>query len=101
MNKESLMLLIKIFIFYPIFFYLGYLIFYYNGKMSMNFNILLGIIFTLIIILHLMDFTKLIKNIVEEKNIGKAFGFFIMCLAIFFILFNIHKLLRINKLLKK
>jgi hypothetical protein len=101
MNKESLLLLIKIFIFYPLFFYLGYLIFYYNSKMSINFNILIALTFTLIIIFHIMDFFKLIKNIVEEKNIGKAFGFFIMSLAIFFILFNIHKLLRINKLLKK
>jgi hypothetical protein len=100
MDKESLFLILKILILYPLFFYLGYLIFYYNGKLSKNINILVIIIFTLILIHHLNDFIKMIKNVIEEKNFGKAFGFFIMCLATFLILFNFHKLLRINNFFK-
>ncbi len=96
MNKDSLYLIIKILVLLPILYYIGYKIFSTKEKLSVNFKIFVVIVFSFILIIHFMDIVNLVKSVVKGQNIEKAFGFFVMSLAIFLILFNLHKLLRIN-----
>jgi hypothetical protein len=100
MNKDSLNIIIKILILFPILFYIGYKIFNTKEKLSINFKIFIVLVFSFILIIHFMDVINLAKSVIKGKNIEKAFGFFIMSLAVFLILFNLHKLLRINNFFK-
>ncbi len=98
MNQELIYTILKILIFIPILYYIGYNIFFEN-KLSYKMNIFIIIVFTSILLSHFMDIVNLINTTIKGKNFNKGFGFFIMCLATFLLLFNIHKILRIQKII--